>query len=102
MCIARPARIVEITPGPLPMARLEPGSKPPTCCLAYVPGAAVGDHVLVQHGFAVERLDPEAAAASLAAFAELDSGGAGRGQATATTNRPGGQTALPGPPSSNQ
>ncbi|MDR2566414.1 MAG: HypC/HybG/HupF family hydrogenase formation chaperone [Bifidobacteriaceae bacterium] len=71
MCVAVPTRIVEIQPGPLPMARLEPGAQPATCCLAYVPEAQVGDYVLVQQGFAVELLDPESAALSLAAFAEL-------------------------------
>lgn len=32
---------------------------------------AVGDHVIVHAGFAITRLDPEEAAASLALFAEL-------------------------------
>jgi hydrogenase expression/formation protein HypC len=71
MCFAVPARIVEVIPGTMPMARLEDGVRPPTCCLAYVPEAGVGDYVLVQRGFAVEVLDAETAAASLAAFAEL-------------------------------
>ncbi|MDR2374473.1 MAG: HypC/HybG/HupF family hydrogenase formation chaperone [Bifidobacteriaceae bacterium] len=71
MCVAVPTRIVAIEPGPMPMARLEPGASPASCCLAYVPEAQVGDYVLVQHGFAVELLDPAAAALSLAAFAEL-------------------------------
>ncbi|MDR1634300.1 MAG: HypC/HybG/HupF family hydrogenase formation chaperone [Bifidobacteriaceae bacterium] len=71
MCVAVPTRIVAIEAGPLPMARLEPGTVPATCCLAYVPEAQVGDYVLVQHGFAIEVLDAESAALSLAAFAEL-------------------------------
>jgi hydrogenase expression/formation protein HypC len=53
------------------MASLEQGSRRLDCCLAYFPQAAVGDYVLVQHGFAVELLDPTSAAASLAAFADL-------------------------------
>jgi hydrogenase expression/formation protein HypC len=53
------------------MARLSQGTKHIECCLAYLPQAVVGDYVLVQHGFAVELLDPAAAAASLAAFAQL-------------------------------
>jgi hydrogenase expression/formation protein HypC len=68
MCVSVPVRIAEVTPGALPMARLDGGV---TCCLAYVPEARVGDFVLVQQGFAVEVLDPESAALSLAAFAEL-------------------------------
>ncbi|MDR1428138.1 MAG: HypC/HybG/HupF family hydrogenase formation chaperone [Bifidobacteriaceae bacterium] len=74
MCFAIPARIEEILPGPLPLARLQDGVEPPTCCLAYVPEAKVGDYVLVQNGFAVTCLDAAAAAASLAAFAELGGG----------------------------
>jgi hydrogenase expression/formation protein HypC len=71
MCVAIPARIIEIVPGVLPMARVELAGEPLDCCLAYVPDAAVGDHVLVQNGFAVELLDADAAAASLAAFTSL-------------------------------
>lgn len=71
MCVAIPARIIEIIPGALPMARVDVAGEPVDCCLAYVPDAAVGDHVLVQNGFAVELLDADAAAASLAAFASL-------------------------------
>ena len=71
MCVAVPAKIVAIDAAPMPMARLVQGEQEITCCLAYVPEAAVGDYVLVQHGFAVELLDPQSAAESLAAFAEL-------------------------------
>jgi len=71
MCVAVPSPIVEITPGPLPMARVRHGGRLLDCCLAYVPEAQVGDYVLVQNGFAVELLDATAAAESLAAFAEL-------------------------------
>jgi hydrogenase expression/formation protein HypC len=77
MCLAMPARIAEVIPGPLPMARLDGGAGPGTCCLAYVPAAARGDWVLVRHGFAVEVLDAGSAAKSLAAFAELGIGPAG-------------------------
>lgn len=71
MCVAIPARIMEITDGALPTARVDLAGRLEQCCLAYVPSAVVGDHVLVQNGFAVELLDPEAAALSLAAFVEL-------------------------------
>ena len=71
MCVAVPARIVSIDEGAMPMARVERGGEEMDCCLAYVPEAVVGDHVLVQHGFAVELLDPKSAAESLAAFVEL-------------------------------
>ncbi|MDR1768999.1 MAG: HypC/HybG/HupF family hydrogenase formation chaperone [Propionibacteriaceae bacterium] len=71
MCVAVPTRIEEITAGPIPTARLRVGGKAVECSLALFPQAAVGDHVLVQHGLAVELLDEEAARQSLAAFAEL-------------------------------
>jgi hydrogenase expression/formation protein HypC len=69
--VAVPTKIIEIQPGALPMAQLDGVASTDTCCLAYVPEAQVGDYVLVQQGFAVELLDPESAALSLAAFAEL-------------------------------
>jgi hydrogenase expression/formation protein HypC len=71
MCIAIPARIVEIIPGPLPQARLEQSGRSLQCCLAYVPEASIGDYVLVQNGFAIEAMDAKSAAESLTAFATL-------------------------------
>ena len=84
MCVTVPSPIVEVVSGPLPMARIRHGGALVDCCLALVPDAAVGDYVLVQNGFAVELLDPAAAAESLAAFAELgvdveDAGAFGNG-----------------------
>jgi hydrogenase expression/formation protein HypC len=43
-------------------------------CLAYVPDAAAGDHVLVHLGFALEVLAPEIAAEAIAARRELGGG----------------------------
>lgn len=71
MCVSVPSRIIRITPGVLPMADVRVADREITCCLAYVPEAQVGDFVLVQNGFAIDLLDPESAAQSLAAFAEL-------------------------------
>jgi len=71
MCIGVPALITAISGDVLPMATVDLAGQQQECCLAYVPDAKVGDHVLVQNGFAVDLLDPEAAAASLAAFVEL-------------------------------
>lgn len=71
MCVAIPARIVSITTGLMPMAQVEINGETQQCCLAYHPEAEVGDHVLVQRGFAIELLDAEAAASSLAAFQAL-------------------------------
>lgn len=71
MCLSIPARIVEITQGEMPMAQVDVAGRTESCCLSYVPDADVDDYVLVQHGFAVELLDPQSAAESLAAFAAL-------------------------------
>ncbi|MDR1825838.1 MAG: HypC/HybG/HupF family hydrogenase formation chaperone [Bifidobacteriaceae bacterium] len=71
MCVAIPARITAIRPGPLPMAETDQAGATVTCCLAYVPEAQVGDYVLIQQHFAVQVLDAASAALSLAAFAEL-------------------------------
>ncbi|MCL2454663.1 MAG: HypC/HybG/HupF family hydrogenase formation chaperone [Micrococcales bacterium] len=71
MCVSIPARIVQITPGAMPMARVDVAGRAEECCVAYVPEVEVGDYVLISNGFAFDRLDPRAAAASLVAFAEL-------------------------------
>ena len=71
MCLSIPARILETVPGAMPMARVDVAGRTESCCLSYLPEADVGDYVLVQHGFAVELLDPQAAAQSLAAFVAL-------------------------------
>nr|NLI51136.1 HypC/HybG/HupF family hydrogenase formation chaperone [Propionibacterium sp.] len=80
MCVGFPLRIVAITPGDLPMATLDAAGRSASCCLAYVPDARVGDYVLVQGGFAAVLLDAEAAAESLAAFAELGALGLAAGR----------------------
>lgn len=77
MCIAVPVPIVDITPGPMPMGHVDHDGVIVACCFAYVPEARVGDYVLVQNGFAIDILDPESAAQSLEAFAELDGQGIG-------------------------
>jgi len=71
MCIAVPVRITEISPGMMPMGFVAHGLTSVPCCFAYVPEAQVGDHVIVSKGFAMEVLDEESAAQSLAAFAAL-------------------------------
>ena len=53
MCIGVPARITAIHDGLMPMGELEVDGATRTCCLAYVPEAAVGDYVIVANGFAM-------------------------------------------------
>jgi hydrogenase expression/formation protein HypC len=72
MCVSIPARILEILDVAPLTACIDIAGRVDRCCLTYLPEAKVGDYVLVQGGFAVELLDAEVAAESLAAFAVID------------------------------
>jgi hydrogenase expression/formation protein HypC len=63
--------VVEVTQEALPMARVDFGGVMRRVCLAYVPEAQVGDYVLVHVGFAISRVDEEAARETLAALEAL-------------------------------
>lgn len=71
MCMGVPCRVLTVTPGTLPMARVDVAGAEQDVCLAYLPETAVGDFVLVQGGFAMTLLTPDEAAESLRAWAEL-------------------------------
>lgn len=71
MCLGIPSRVLQVFDGPLPMARVDTAGQQQDCTLAYHPEVAVGDWVLVQHGFVIDVLDEQSAAESWAAFAEL-------------------------------
>lgn len=79
MCLAIPARVVEMT-GP-ELARVDLGGVRKEVSLALVDDVSVGDYVIVHVGYALTRLDPEEAARTLATFAEagLDSSAAAIG-----------------------
>jgi hydrogenase expression/formation protein HypC len=68
MCLALPARVVELTDGDTAVVEL--GGVRKQVSLALVEGIAVGDYVIVHVGFALTRLDPEEAEQTLKAFAE--------------------------------
>ncbi|HSM21672.1 MAG TPA: HypC/HybG/HupF family hydrogenase formation chaperone [Rubrivivax sp.] len=68
MCLALPARVVELTDGDNAVVELGGVRKP--ISLALVEGIAVGDYVIVHVGFALTRLDPEEAELTLKTFAE--------------------------------
>ncbi|MCA9692005.1 MAG: HypC/HybG/HupF family hydrogenase formation chaperone [Nannocystaceae bacterium] len=72
MCLALPGRVLERfeRAGGLPFARVEFGAIAREVCLAYTPEAAVGDYVIVHVGFAIARLDEEAARRTLALLEE--------------------------------
>ena len=68
MCLAVPARITEVLPGGL--AKTEVGGITKEVNLCLVEDVTVGDFVIVHVGFALAKLEPTEAEATLALFAE--------------------------------
>lgn len=68
MCLAIPARIVEIMEDDA--CRVDLGGVRKEISLALVDGAQVGDYVIVHVGYALTKLDPEEAERTLSLFAE--------------------------------
>jgi hydrogenase expression/formation protein HypC len=71
MCLAVPGRVLEVTQEALTMARVDFAGVVRRVCLAYVPEAQVGDYVLVHVGFAIARVDEDAARETLAALESI-------------------------------
>lgn len=72
MCLAVPGKVVEITgEGELRMGRVDFSGVKRQACLAYTPEVRVGDYVLVHVGFAISRIDEQAARETLAALTEI-------------------------------
>ena len=69
MCLAIPAQVVELRGGDNALVDLAGVRK--EISLALVDGVAVGDYVIVHVGYALNKLDPEEAAKTLALFAEI-------------------------------
>jgi len=69
MCLAIPARIEQIITEDSAIVSL--GGVRKEISLALVEDVAVGDYVIVHVGFALQKLDPEEAAQTLALFAEI-------------------------------
>lgn len=69
MCLAIPARVAEILENELAVVEL--GGVRKQISLAMVDDVAVGDYVIVHVGYAINRLDPDEAAKTLALFAEI-------------------------------
>lgn len=70
MCLALPARVVEILDGDV--AVIDVGGVRKEIWLSLLDDVRVGDYVIVHVGYALTRLDPEEAERTLASFAELD------------------------------
>lgn len=69
MCLAIPARIVELREQDLAVVDLAGVRK--EISLSLVDGVSVGDYVIVHVGYALNKLDPDEAAKTLALFAEI-------------------------------
>ena len=69
MCLAIPARVVELMSGD--QARVDLGGVRKEISLALVDGIEIGDYVIVHVGYALSRLDADEAAKTLALFAEM-------------------------------
>jgi len=74
MCLAIPARVVEMREGD--QALIDLGGVRKEISLALVEGVVVGDFVIVHVGYALQKLDPEEAEKTLALFAGLAAEGA--------------------------
>ncbi len=72
MCLAVPGRIEEIyEKDGLRMGRLNFGGVVKEACLEYLPEAGPGDYAIVHVGFAISKVDEQAAAETLRALREL-------------------------------
>jgi hydrogenase expression/formation protein HypC len=72
MCLGIPGRVLDVRDEfGTRMATVDFGGATRAVCLAYVPEVGVGDYAIVHAGFAIARLDEEAAAETLRLFREL-------------------------------
>ena len=72
MCLAIPSRIVELSDNGMARARVGNSHTYLTACVSLLPEPAqVGDYVIVHAGFALHRLDPAEAEASLSLLRDM-------------------------------
>jgi len=71
MCLAVPGQVLNIEEDALRTATVSFGGVTKSVSLALVPEAVVGDYVIVHVGFAISKLDEEAARRTLETYAEL-------------------------------
>jgi hydrogenase expression/formation protein HypC len=72
MCLAVPGKVLSITEDQLRTGTVSFGGVTKDISLALVPDAGVGDYVIVHVGFAISKLDEQAALRSLELMAQLD------------------------------
>lgn len=71
MCLAVPGQVRSIEGDALRTATVSFGGVTKSVSLALVPEAQVGDYVIVHVGFAISKLDEEAARRTLETYADL-------------------------------
>jgi len=72
MCLAVPGLVLDIEDRDhTRMATVDFGGVRKEVCLEYLPEVGVGEYVIVHVGFAIQRLDQESAAQTLALFDQL-------------------------------
>jgi len=71
MCLAVPGQVLNIGDDQLRTATVSFGGVTKSVSLALVPEAGVGDYVIVHVGFAISKLDEEAARRTLQTYADL-------------------------------
>lgn len=74
MCLAIPARVVELLPDDMARVSLDGVTK--TVSLALVEGVEAGDYIVLHVGFALAKIDEEEAQRTLALLEEAASLGA--------------------------
>jgi hydrogenase expression/formation protein HypC len=73
MCLAIPAKIVELLPDK--MATVDLGGVKREISLDFIDDVSLGDYVIVHVGYALQKLSPEEAEKTLALFEEMKSYG---------------------------
>ncbi|MEV4443272.1 HypC/HybG/HupF family hydrogenase formation chaperone [Streptomyces sp. NPDC049577] len=72
MCLAVPGKVISVHERDgTRMAKVDFGGAVKDVCLAYLPDIQVGEYAVVHVGFALQRLDEEAALATLDLFARI-------------------------------
>ncbi len=72
MCLGVPGKVTEVYEiAGMRMGKVDFGGIVKEACLAYVPEVEVGDYTIIHVGFAISKLDEQAAQESLALFREM-------------------------------
>lgn len=75
MCLAVPGQVLKVEQDTLRTATVLFGGVTKSVSLALVPEADVGDYVIVHVGFAISKLDEEAAKRTLETYVEMAASG---------------------------